>query len=74
VVVDRLAVGDRQQPAAQVVGVAEPWVGAERRQECLLEAVLGVGAADGAAQGRHHDPGVLADQCLERGESFHLTD
>ena len=43
VMVDRLAVGDRQQPAAQVVGVVELRVGAQGGEEGLLEAVLGVG-------------------------------
>ena len=41
VVVDRLAVGDRQHPGAQVVAVAQPRVGPQRRQERLLEAVVG---------------------------------
>ena len=46
VVVDRLAVGDRQQPGAQVGRVAQPWVGAHRRDERLLEAVVGVDGPD----------------------------
>ena len=47
-VVDRLAVGDRDQPAAQVAGVAQLRVGAQGGEEGLLEAVLGAVASDRA--------------------------
>jgi hypothetical protein len=59
VVVDRLAMGDGQQPTAQIAVVAQLRVGPQRRQEGLLEAVLGVAPADGAAQHRHHVGGVV---------------
>lgn len=65
VVVDRLPVGDRHQPAAQVAGVAQARVGAQGGEKRLLEGVLGPLAADRAAQHRHHLGGVLVDQRLE---------
>lgn len=64
-VVDRLAVGDRQQPAAQVAIVVQLRIGPERRQKRLLEAVLRVSPADGPAQHRHHVGSVLVEQDLE---------
>ncbi len=74
VVIDRLAVRDRQQPAAQVAVVVQLRIGAQRRQEGLLEAVIGIGAADGAAQHGHHVPGVLVEEGLERGQGGHVMD
>jgi hypothetical protein len=74
VVVDRLAVGDRDQPAAQVAVVLELRVGTQRRQERLLEAVLGALAPDRPAQHGHHLGRVLVDQDLERGQCAHHMD
>ena len=73
-VVDRLAVGDRQQPAAQVARVAELGIGAQRRQKGLLEAVLGSVAADGAAQDSHHRGGMLVQNGLKRRQRGHSVD
>jgi hypothetical protein len=44
--IDHLAVRDREDPAAQVRGVPELRVGAQRSQPRLLVAVVGVDAAD----------------------------
>ena len=74
VVVDRLAMGDRDQPAAQVAVVLQLRVGTQGGEEGLLEAVLGVGAADSPPQHRHHIGGVLVDQSLERRQLGHLVD
>jgi hypothetical protein len=74
VVVDRLAVGDRQQPAAQVARVAQLRVGAQGREEGLLEAVLDAVPADGAAQDRHHGGGMLVQHGLKRGQRGHSWD
>ena len=60
--------GDPVQPGPQVVGVAEPRIGAQRAQERVLEHVLGVLVAG-------HPPGmgeqlvaVALDEDPERGE------
>jgi hypothetical protein len=74
VMVDCLAVGDGQQPAAQVAGVAQLRVGAQRGEEGLLEAVLRIAAADGPSQDRHHLGGVLVEQGLKRGQGGQVTD
>ncbi len=68
VVVNRLAVGDRQKPAAQVGRRLQLGVGAQGGDEGLLEAILGVKAPDGAAQHSHHGGGVFVEQGLEGGQ------
>jgi hypothetical protein len=52
--VDRLVVRDREQPGAQVAAVLQPGVGAQRGDEGLLEAVLGLVRADGGDQESEH--------------------
>jgi len=74
VVIDRLAMGDRDQPATQVPPVLQLGVGPQGGEEGLLEAVLGAGAADRSAQDGHHVARVLVDQGLERGQFAHLVD
>jgi hypothetical protein len=74
VVVDRFAMGDRDQPAAQVARVAQPRVGAQGGEERFLEAVLGVHPPDGPTQHRHHVGGVLVDQDLKWRQLSHLVD
>jgi len=49
-VVERLAMGDREHPGAQVRIAAQPRVCPHRGQECLLEAVVGILAAHGSHQ------------------------
>jgi hypothetical protein len=66
VVVERLVVRDGQQPAAQVVGVAQARVGAQRGDHRLLEAVVGVDGADRGDAEAQHGLGVLVEQALER--------
>jgi hypothetical protein len=73
-VVDRLAVGDGDQPSAQVVAVLELRVGAQRGQEGLLKAVVRVDPADRAPQDSEHLAGVIVEQLLERGQFGHLVD
>ena len=64
-VVDHLAVGDREQPAPQVVGVAQVGVGPQRRDHRLLEAVGPVVGADRRRQEAVEVGGVLVEQRLE---------
>ena len=74
VVVDRFAVRDRDQPAAQIAAVLQLRIGAQGGDEGLLEAVVGVAAPDRAAAYGHHLVRVLVDQGLERGQLSHLVD
>ena len=67
VMVERLAVGDRQHPAAQVLGVAQPRVGAHRGEERLLEAVVGVLAADRRHEEAPDRLALLVEEALEGG-------
>ena len=67
-VVDRLAMGDREQPAAQVGGVAQGWVGAERGDEGLLETVVGIRRAHDSNQQTVDVALVLVQQSLEGGK------
>ena len=46
VVVEGLAMGDREQPAAEVLGVAQPRVGAQGGDHRLLEHVVRVDRPD----------------------------
>ena len=55
--VERLAVRDRQHPRPQVRVRAQARIGAQRRDERLLEAVLGLAAPD---RGDQKAPDVLA--------------
>ena len=66
VVVDRLAMRDREQPGAQVARVLQARVGAQGGDEGLLEAVLGVVGADGRHQEPEHVGAVLIHQRLKR--------
>ena len=66
VVVERLAVRDRQKPAAEVVRVAQARVGAERRDHRLLEAVVGVDGPDGADEKPQDGIRVIVEQALKR--------
>jgi nicotinate-nucleotide pyrophosphorylase (carboxylating) len=68
VVIDRLAVRDREQPGAQVSGVLEPWIGPERGDEGLLKAVLGVVRTDRGDEETEHVRAVLVEQLLEGGK------
>ena len=65
VVVDRLAVRDREQPGAQVAGVLKLGVGAQRRDERLLEDSPRHRMADGGHQEAEHVGAVLVQQRLE---------
>ena len=68
-VVDHLAVGDRQQPAAQVRGVAQARIGAQRREPGLLVAVVGVDRTDARDQEAVDIASMRVEQCLERGQA-----
>ena len=74
VVVDGFAVGDRQQPAAQVARVAQLWVCAQRGEERLLKAILGLAAADRAAEHRHHLSGMVVEQGLKGWQRGQVRD
>jgi hypothetical protein len=65
-VVDRLAVSDRQQPAAKVRSIAQARVGAQRRQPGLLVAVVGIGTTDHRHQEAVHVATVRVEQLLKR--------
>jgi hypothetical protein len=71
VVVDRLAVGNRKQPAAQIAGVFQLRIGAQGGDEGLLETVVGIGASDCATQHAHHVGGVLVEKGLEGRQLGH---
>jgi len=66
--IDRLAMGDRQQPAAQVTVVLELRVRPQRREEGLLKAVLGVAWTDAGDQESQHVVLMAFEQLLERGQ------
>ena len=63
--VDRLAVRDREHPRPQVGVAAQPRVRAQGRQERLLEAVVGLLAADRRHQEPVHVIAVLIEEHLE---------
>jgi hypothetical protein len=65
-VVERLARRDRQDPPPQVVGVPQARIGAQRRQERLLEAVVRVVRADGRVQETVDVGPVLLEEARER--------
>ena len=58
--------GDRVEPGAKVVAVAESRIGAERGHEGLLEAILGLRRADEADQKPMQLRRVRVDEPLER--------
>ncbi len=66
--IGRLALRDHVEPGPQVVGVAQPRIGAQRREERLLQAVLRVNGADAGDQEAMQLGGVVVDQPLERGQ------
>jgi hypothetical protein len=70
-VVDRLTRGDGQEPAAEVRAVAQPRVGAQRRQPGLLVAVIGLEAADTGHQEAVDVAAVRIQQGLE-GRKAHF--
>ena len=70
VVVDRLVVGDGEQPGVEVAGVRQSVVGAERRDERVLENVLGVVRADRGDEVSEHVGRVLLEHLLERWKRF----
>ena len=71
--VERLAVRDRQHPRPQVRAGAQARVGAQRRDERLLEAVLGLVAPDRRDQKAPHDLAVRRRGRPGRGEGASLT-
>ena len=70
--VDRLAVGDCDEPGAHVTVGAQVGVGAQGRDERLRPGVLGggIGAEHSTAHAHHHRP-VLVDDRLERREAHY---
>ena len=65
-VIGRLAVRDRVEPGAQVLGVAEGGIGAKRGHERLLEAILGFGRPDAGHEEAVQLGGVGVDERFER--------
>jgi hypothetical protein len=63
--VDRLATGDLEQPAAQVVSTPQPRIGPQCGQERLLEDVVGLLAPDACGQEPEHGFTVLLEHRLE---------
>jgi hypothetical protein len=68
-VVDRLVVGDRQQPGTRCRVRSQPGIGAQRGEERFLEAVLGSVDADHRAQGAPDVLAVALKQILEGRET-----
>ena len=68
-VVDRLAPRDGEDPGAQIARMRSR-VGAQRGDEGLLEAVVGVGWADHPAQERPHGVEVILQEHLKRREAL----
>ena len=64
--VERLSLGDPEQPPAQVGLVAEPGICPKRRQHRLLPAVLGVDRAHAGRQIAVNVGPVLVEERLER--------
>ena len=63
--VDRLAVRDGEDPAAQVRGVTQSWIGAQRGQPRLLITVVGIDAADRGDEEAVDITGMGVEQLLE---------
>ena len=63
-----LAVRDHVQPGAEVVRVTEARIGAQRREERLLQAVLRVDRANAGDEEPMQLLRVVVDQPLERGQ------
>lgn len=70
--VRRDSCGDREDPRAQVRGVLEPVVRAQRTQERFLERVLGALASHAAEQEPEHPVTVVGVEVLERGRNHGL--
>ena len=68
VMIDRLAGGDRQDPPVEFRAVGESPVGLERRQERLLEDVVGVLGTHRDHQEAVHRRPVRLQERLERGD------
>ena len=68
-VVDGLAVGDREQPTANVGRIPQLRVGAQGRQPRLLVAVVGVDGAHGGDQESVHVAAVRVEEGLERWQA-----
>ena len=68
--VDRLVLGDLEQPAADVVGPAQARVCAQRRYPGLLEAVVGVHRAGGGDEEAVHVGPLRLEDGLE-GRKLH---
>jgi hypothetical protein len=66
VMVDRLSGGDRQDPAVELGAVRDPPVGPERRQERLLEDVIGVLGTHRDHQEAVHRRPIRVQERLER--------
>jgi len=67
-VVDRFSVGDRQDPAPQVGGIAQSWVGSQRGQPRLLIAVIGSITPNGGDEEPMNIPAVGVEHALKGGE------
>jgi len=63
--VDGLAMGDGVQPGTQVLPVTEPRIGAQRRDERVLQAILGQVRTDGRGQEPMQLRGMRVHQHLE---------
>jgi hypothetical protein len=69
--VERLVVRDRQHPCAQVRSRPQPLVRAQRRQERLLEGIVGVVAPDGRDEEAQHIVAVGVEEALEGRQAAH---
>jgi len=63
--VERLAVGDRENPRAQVRVATQPRVRAQRGDERLLEAVVGLARTDGRDEKAPYRVAVCVEKALE---------
>src|SRR5207244_3007522 len=63
--IEGLAVRDREHPGPQVRVGAQAGIGAHRREEGLLEAVVGVAAADGRDEEAPDVLAVFVEEALE---------
>ena len=67
-----LAVGDGEQPAAQV-GVHDAWIGAQGREEGLLVSVVSLDASEETDQEVVYVGAVVVEQGLEGGQGHVRT-
>ena len=70
--IDRLAMGDGEDPGAKVAIVLQAGVGAEGGDEGLLERILGVVGADGGHEETEHVRAMLVEQVLKGGEGLRI--